>query len=240
MGVLQRVGFHGPGEAGHMFLVPRSDVSTIDDWFPTGMRGTGSRSLAVEDVFVPDHRVQPVSDVVNNIKERRALHPTFDTLYAPWPSHGRFTFAAVAVGAAYGAAKHFLESAASATRMASSIGGRVRLVDSDYVATELADIFGELESAIVLIGQRSSEASERARRHEPSHEPDLAREDRDNALVARIALRSVQRLALVVGSKAGFPEHPVSRAIRDVEVISHHVSLNWRQVSVRFLKSQVG
>src|ERR1700728_3238540 len=35
--------FNAPaGEAGegHMFLVPRPDTTTIDDWFPTGMRGT--------------------------------------------------------------------------------------------------------------------------------------------------------------------------------------------------------
>ena len=25
-----------------MFLVPRGDAATIDDWFPTGMRAAGS------------------------------------------------------------------------------------------------------------------------------------------------------------------------------------------------------
>jgi alkylation response protein AidB-like acyl-CoA dehydrogenase len=33
----------GEDGEGHMFLVPREDATTIDDWFPTGMRATGSR-----------------------------------------------------------------------------------------------------------------------------------------------------------------------------------------------------
>ena len=45
-----------------MFLVPRGDAATIDDWFPTGMRAAGSRTMAVDDVFVPDHRVQATWD----------------------------------------------------------------------------------------------------------------------------------------------------------------------------------
>ena len=73
--------------------MPREDTTTIDDWFPTGMRGTGSRTMAVDDVFVPDHRVQATRDTVQKLAERRALHPTFDTMYAHWPSYGRFTFA---------------------------------------------------------------------------------------------------------------------------------------------------
>jgi hypothetical protein len=31
------------------------------------------------------------------------------------------------------------------------------------------------------------------------------------------------------------PEHPVSLAKRDIEVVSHHVTLNWRQSAVRYL-----
>ena len=102
--------FNAPaGEAGegHMFLVPRRTRSRSTTGSRPGMRGTGSRTMAVDDVFVPDHRVQATRDTVQKLQERRALHPTFDTMYAHWPSYGRFTFAATAVGAAWGAAEHF-------------------------------------------------------------------------------------------------------------------------------------
>jgi resorcinol 4-hydroxylase (FADH2) len=225
----------GDDGEGHMFLVPRDDTTTIDDWFPTGMRGTGSRTMAVEDVFVPDHRVQATRDTVQKLQERRALHPTFDTMYAQWPSHDRFSFASVAVGAAWGAVEHFAGTASSSTRVADALGGTVRLTDQDYVASEFAEAAGDLDMAMLLVEKRSFEASERARQRLTPSETDLARGQRDNALVTRIALRSVQRIYSLVGSKAGNPEHPVSLAKRDVEMVSHHVTLNWRQSAVRYL-----
>jgi alkylation response protein AidB-like acyl-CoA dehydrogenase len=38
-------------------LVPKKDFAIKDDWFATGLTGTGSKSIVFEDVFVPDHRV---------------------------------------------------------------------------------------------------------------------------------------------------------------------------------------
>ena len=230
--------FNAPaGEAGegHMFLVPREDATTTDDWFPTGMRGTGSRTMAVDDVFVPDHRVQATRDTVQKLQERRALHPTFDTMYAHWPSYGRFTFASTAVGAAWGAAGHFAATVTSATRVANALGGAVRLADQDYVATEFAEAAGEVQMAMALIERRSLEASELARQRRTPSPADLALQQRDNALVTRVALRSVQRIYSLVGAKAGNPEHPVSLAKRDIEMVSHHVTLNWRQSAVQYL-----
>jgi alkylation response protein AidB-like acyl-CoA dehydrogenase len=232
--------FNAPvGEAreGHMFLVPKADAQTIDDWAPTGLRGTGSRSMEVTDVFVPGHRVMPTSDTAFRLAERRELHPTFDAMYSPWPSHGRFTFAATGVGAAIGAAEWFAESSGTISRVANALGGEVRLAEQDHVAAEYADASGELEMAALLIERRSLEASELARQHVLPDERLLARQHRDNALVARVALREVQRIHALVGAKAGFPEHPVSRAKRDAELVAAHVTLNWRQAAVRYMAS---
>lgn len=230
----------GDGGEGHMFLVPRGETTTIDDWFPTGMRATGSRTMAVEDVYVPDHRVQATRDTVEKLQERRALHPTFDTMYAHWPSNGRFPFAACAVGAAWGVVEHFASTAATSTRVANALGGAVKLAEQDYVASEFAEAAGEVQMAMLLVEHRSFEASQRARERRIPSEAELAREQRDNALVTRVALRSVQRIFTLIGSKASNPEHPVSLAKRDVEVIASHVTLNWRQSAVRYLAAEIG
>jgi alkylation response protein AidB-like acyl-CoA dehydrogenase len=233
--------FNGPaGEngEGHMFLVPREDTVTVDDWFPTGLRGTGSRTMAVEDVFVPDHRVQATRDTVEKIKERRALHPTFDAMYAPWPSPGKFPFSSVAVGAALGAVEHFADTVGSSTRVANALGGTVKLADQEYVATEFAEAAGEAEMARLMTEAGSAGFSRLARQRVTPSEQQLARGLRDNALVTRVALRSVSRIFSLVGAKAGFPDHPVSRAKRDVEMVSHHVTLNWRQNAVQYMASR--
>ncbi len=38
------------------FLIPTSDVEIKDDWYVAGLQGTGSCSLAVEDLEIPEHR----------------------------------------------------------------------------------------------------------------------------------------------------------------------------------------
>jgi len=225
----------GEDGKGHMFLVPREEVETIDDWHPTGMRGTGSRSQAVDDVFVPDHRVQATEDTVRKLKERRSLHPTFDTMWATWPSNGRFPFASCAVGAAWGAVEHFAETVGTSTRVANALGGSVSLAEQDYVATEFAQASGEVDMARFLVERRSFEASQRAREHRESSPQDVGRELRDNALVARIALSSANRIFSLIGARAGQSSHPVSRAKRDIEMVNHHVTLNWRANAVRYL-----
>jgi 3-hydroxy-9,10-secoandrosta-1,3,5(10)-triene-9,17-dione monooxygenase len=61
------LGAFAPKEEGRppdMFtlLLPRSDYELIDDWFVSGLKGTGSKSVKVDDVFVPAHRVHRMSD----------------------------------------------------------------------------------------------------------------------------------------------------------------------------------
>ena len=38
------------------FLVPTDAVTRLDDWFVNGLTGTGSCSVKVDDLFIPEHR----------------------------------------------------------------------------------------------------------------------------------------------------------------------------------------
>jgi 3-hydroxy-9,10-secoandrosta-1,3,5(10)-triene-9,17-dione monooxygenase len=40
-----------------MCLVPRSEFHIDDDWFVMGLRGTGSKAIVVDNIFVPSHRI---------------------------------------------------------------------------------------------------------------------------------------------------------------------------------------
>jgi alkylation response protein AidB-like acyl-CoA dehydrogenase len=44
-------------------LVPLAEVEIVDDWQVLGLLGTGSKSLILNDVFVPEHRSVMVSDL---------------------------------------------------------------------------------------------------------------------------------------------------------------------------------
>ncbi|SFQ76307.1 Acyl-CoA dehydrogenase [Psychrobacillus psychrotolerans] len=45
------------GQEMAIFIVPRQDVTVLDDWDVVGLKGSGSNSIVMENVFIPDHRV---------------------------------------------------------------------------------------------------------------------------------------------------------------------------------------
>ena len=51
-------------------LIPFADVTVEDTWHVTGMRGTGSNTIVVQEAFVPDHRV---------ISQRRFAQEEYET-----------------------------------------------------------------------------------------------------------------------------------------------------------------
>lgn len=49
------------------YIVPRSDFEIIQDsWDVEGLRGTGSKSLILNNVFVPDYRIHKLEDTLND------------------------------------------------------------------------------------------------------------------------------------------------------------------------------
>jgi alkylation response protein AidB-like acyl-CoA dehydrogenase len=104
------------------FLIPRADFEIIDDWHVVGLRGTGSKTLVVTDVFIPAERVLDDADIQRGTSPGRAInrHPMYGAI-----SQANFTAAmgAPAVGAARGllaayAAKLRPKAASATTSMA--------------------------------------------------------------------------------------------------------------------------
>jgi len=225
------------GDAGepHVIIVPNEKAMTVDDWFPTGMRGTGSRTKVLDEVFIPERHVLSFPALQEGWAASRELHPSFDMLHTTFPSYGKFEFAGVAVGAAIAAVEHFAQTAASSTRVAHALGGNYNLADQDYAASEFAQASGDVLLAQYMVERQSRDISERTRLRIPSSELDLATWNRNYSLVTRTAVRAVNQIAALIGAKTGNPAHPVSRAKRDIEMLAHHVTLNWRQASVQYL-----
>jgi alkylation response protein AidB-like acyl-CoA dehydrogenase len=61
------------------FVFLRSEAKIIDDWHVLGLRGTGSDSYSVEDLFVPDERA-PARDVPEERREKGPLYVLGSTL----------------------------------------------------------------------------------------------------------------------------------------------------------------
>jgi alkylation response protein AidB-like acyl-CoA dehydrogenase len=45
-------------------LVPMSDLQIVDDWYTSGLKGTGSVSTVANEVFVPSERILPLGAII--------------------------------------------------------------------------------------------------------------------------------------------------------------------------------
>jgi alkylation response protein AidB-like acyl-CoA dehydrogenase len=66
-----------PDDRSFVFL--RSQAKIIDDWHVLGLRGTGSDSYSVEDLFIPDDHA-PARDIDDERREKGPLYPIGSTL----------------------------------------------------------------------------------------------------------------------------------------------------------------
>ncbi len=58
-------------------VVPTADVVVDDTWYTLGLRGTGSKDLVAEDVFVPEYRAMPSSTLFDGLSPHGEGGPTF-------------------------------------------------------------------------------------------------------------------------------------------------------------------
>jgi 3-hydroxy-9,10-secoandrosta-1,3,5(10)-triene-9,17-dione monooxygenase len=110
----------GRGAEFRTFLVPRSDFAIDhESWEVTGLAGTGSKDVVVQDAFVPEYRTHSIVDVYHGRDPGFAVNdrPYFRL---PWRLAYGYTIAAPAIGAAVGAVDAFIEG--NRTRV-SSRGG---------------------------------------------------------------------------------------------------------------------
>ena len=121
-------------------LMPKSAVTMVRDWNPMGLRGTGSDSYSVTDLFVPDAH----SVIRDNPADRREA----GTLYRFTTTHLYASgFGAVALGIAEGALAAFHRLAQDKTPQATA-----RLLrDSHHVQTQMALATAKLRAAQALL-----------------------------------------------------------------------------------------
>jgi 3-hydroxy-9,10-secoandrosta-1,3,5(10)-triene-9,17-dione monooxygenase len=89
-----------------MLMLPRSDYEIEDTWFVSGLRGTGSKDIMVDNVFVPEYRTVPMQDMWEGRSPGRKIHST-PNYRIPLQSILPFALASPILGMAQGAINDF-------------------------------------------------------------------------------------------------------------------------------------
>jgi 3-hydroxy-9,10-secoandrosta-1,3,5(10)-triene-9,17-dione monooxygenase len=224
----------GEGEY-RMFLVPQADYRPIDTWFAAGLKGTGSKDVQVDDIFVPAYRTLAVSDVRGGATPGAAANPS--ALYR-LPVFDLFPYvvAGTSLGIAEGAVASF--TAETINRLAAYSATRV----ADYapVQIRLAEASAAIHAARLVMLERCEEAMQIAARGAiPSMETKVALR-RDGAYAARLCTRAVDLLFEASGGDALYDQRDIQRAFRDVHAANSHNALTWDVAASLYGKVALG
>lgn len=215
----------------HYFLVPKSQLTMVDDWFVLGMRGTGSRSYVADDVFVPAHRVALSGDVLGGRMPGAALHPQWKLLKTPRNKVNPFIAAAPMAGLALGAVDRFRHD----------LGGvDGKAAGSQHLQLTFAEAAAEADCARLLVETGLAETMAVVERQEEVPDTLTARLLRDAAYVCLLSQRSVGRIHTAMGSAAVFEGHPVERALRDVNTGIAQGGVQWAAAAQPFASLALG
>jgi 3-hydroxy-9,10-secoandrosta-1,3,5(10)-triene-9,17-dione monooxygenase len=204
-------------------LVPKSDYAIVDTWYAMGMAGTGSKDVAVSELFVPERRALALKLCRGGLEHPGAALNPGPLFRIPIVAASSHPLAPAAVGAAEGAYELFL--ATMAKRAGTYTGARV--AEFQAVQIKVARARCLIDAAHQLLRSSAIAFHTAAERNEV---PDLETKLRfraQSALAVGQAREAVETLWSCYGAQGLYTSDPLQRHLRDVLAMGQHFSFNF-------------
>jgi 3-hydroxy-9,10-secoandrosta-1,3,5(10)-triene-9,17-dione monooxygenase len=201
-------------------LVPLAEVDIVDDWQVLGLAGTGSKSLVLRDVFVPEHRCVMVSDLFAGTPPGADVHPEYPVLRAPRGYLVAYSLAPV--GIALGQRALDVVRRDLATRVSRGVS---RMAASEFVQMTVGEAATAIDVATMLLhtGREASTAEVSSGRRIAASEALRAR--RDIVYAQHQVGWALERLCELSGARWVYDSDPLQEIRRDVmTILTHHAA----------------
>jgi len=218
----------------HYVLIPQADFEITDDWFVVGLRGTGSKSVSAQRLFVPEHRVCSLAAAANGTSPGAAHHDV--PLYrAPFRQMQRLQLLGTPIGIARGALRH----CADLYGRHHGGPGRDQLDESRAAFLRIARASVELDAAanLALSDARALDALDGI---DDYAEFDRARCLRDIAYAAQECRRIVSVLFEASGARGLLDDNALQRIWRDANAAAAHVAFTRDKVDLPYGRALCG
>jgi len=194
-----------------LMLFPATEARIIDTWTVSGLRGTGSHDIAVDDVFVPASR--SLSLITDRPRERGPLYafPVFGLL------------ALGIAGVALGIARRAIDELARVAAGKTPTGSRRVLAERSVVQAQVAEAEAGLGSARAFVFETVESAWQAAKAEGvlDVRRRALLRLSATHATLA--AARTVDLMYHAGGGTAVYATSPLQRQFRDIHVVTQHM-----------------
>lgn len=200
-----------------VIALPLEDVTIEDTWHTSGMRGTGSHDIVIEDAFVPEHRTFPFKELLEGRAPGTQLsdNPMYRVPLVPYLS---YTAAAPALGLGLGALDAYRDYLQERVSMVGE-----KQLDKPAAQIRLARADMELKAAEALLDSGVKRLLDCARRGDTFTVAQRAGFRAEACYVATMVKGVVDSLCEASGARSQFEDHPLQRFQRDINTLRGHI-----------------
>ncbi|HXG35995.1 MAG TPA: acyl-CoA dehydrogenase family protein, partial [Dehalococcoidia bacterium] len=213
----------GDGERANrmVFLLPRSDYRIEDDWYVMGLSGTGSKSIIVDDAFVPEYRTLGWAECCVAAGPGLAVN-TGPLFRLPFLAVFAGALVVPSIGAAKGAYQEFCRQSQTRRR-----GFDRKVVAEDpYLQLRLAQSEADISAAELQVMQDYREMMAIVESGEKIPLESRARYRWHLVNAIDNCARAVERLFAISGGRVIYHDNPIQRFYRDILAARQHTANN--------------
>ena len=218
-----------------LFLLHRNDYKISDTWNASGLCGTGSNDVRVEDAFVAEYMSVAISDLTGGPTPGSVVNP--NALYA-LPVFSLFPYVLSGVG--LGNAQACLDDYIEIARHRASTYNRAKLGDMQTTQIKIAEASAKVDAARLVMRNNCIDAMMDARR---GHIPDIAAKTklrRDGAFSVNLCTEAVSLLFTASGARSLFTSGTLQRQFRDAHAVNSHLAFNFDAAGTNYGRVALG
>jgi len=201
-------------------LVPLSEVEIHDDWQVLGLAGTGSKSLVLKDVFVPQHRCVMVSDLFAGTPPGAEVHPDYPVVRAPRGFLVSYSLPPVAIALGRRALERVCRDLS--TRISRGV---TRMAESEVVQATIGEAAAAIDSATLALHQGRDHSTAEVSTGRRITEAEALRARRDMVYAQHQVGWALERLCELSGARWVYDSDPLQEIRRDVmTILTHHAA----------------
>lgn len=201
-----------------MALVPLSDLQIVDDWYASGLKGSGSVTTVANDLFVPQHRVLPLMAVMQG-QSASPANAEIPMYRNPLLGVANASSCGTVIGLAKAAREVFLER----------LDGRKitytnyeRQSDAAITHLQVAEATLKIDQAEFHAGRVTSLVDAKGAAGEQWSLEERARTRADVGAVCQLSKAAVDLLSLASGGSSIYNDVPMGRITRDMHAVNLH------------------
>src|SRR5215470_14075603 len=201
-------------------LVRLAEVEIVDDWQVLGLSGTGSKSLVLDDVFVPEHRHVMVSDLFAGTPPGALVHPDYPVLRAPRGFLVSYSLPPVAI--ALGRRALDIACATLAIRVSRGV---TKVAESEVVQMAIGEAAAAIDVATMLLHTGRDYSTAEVSSGRRITEAEALRARRDMVYAQHQVGWALDRLCELDGARWVYDTDQLGAIRRDVmTILTHHAA----------------